>query len=272
MIRSVHPDPNGMPVLTAGTTLTTQDTPLEDRWGGWYVTGTYGDRRHLGNVTAKSRDDDSPLDVERGANIVSLTDRFDTAPYLDGGNSDVVALMVLAHQTQAHNLFTQLNYQTQWAMRDSRAINEALGKSGGGGGGGKDELSDSAKRRISTAGEKLVRYLLFCDEDLITDRIHGTSTFTTDFAAEGPRDRKGRSLREFDLRRRMFKYPLSYLIYTPSFDELPAPAKDYVYHRLWDVLSGKDTAAPFNQISTEKRQAIIEILRDTKPDLPSYFK
>jgi hypothetical protein len=153
-------------------------------------------------------------------------------------------------------------------VRDSRAINQALGKSGG----GKDALSDSAKRRIATAGEKLVRYLLFCDEDLITDRIHGTSTFTADFAKEGPRDKKGRSLREFDLRRRMFKYPLSYLIYTPSFDELPAPARDYVYHRLWDVLSGKDTSPPFRGIATDQRQAIIEILRDTKPGLPSYFK
>jgi hypothetical protein len=216
MLRSVHADPNGMPVLTAGTSLTTQDSPLEERWGGWYVTGTHGTRRHLGNVTANSRDDDGPLDVERGANLASLTDRFDTAPYLNGGHSDIVALMVFEHQAQAHNLFTQLNYQTQWAVRDSRAINEALGKKGEGGGGGGaatgDELSDSAKRRISSAGEKLVRYLLFCDEDLITDRIQGTNTFAADFAAQGPRDKKGRSLREFDLRRRMFKYPLSYLI------------------------------------------------------------
>jgi hypothetical protein len=267
MLRSVHPDPNGMPVLTAGTSLTTQDSAFEDRWGGWYVTGTHGERRHMGNVTAKSRDDDGPLDVDHGANVASLTDRFDTAPYLNGGHSDIVALMVFEHQAQAHNLFTQFNYQTQWAVRDSRAINEALGKKGA-----VDELSDSAKRRISSAGEKLVRYLLFCDEDLITDRIAGAGTFAADFAAKGPRDKKGRSLREFDLRRRMFKYPLSYLIYSPSFDALPPQAKDYLYRRLWDVLSGKDTSAPFKHIATDERQAIVEILRDTKTDLPSYFR
>ena len=270
MLRSVHADANGMPVLTAGTSLTTQDSPLEERWGGWYVTGMHGTRRHMGNVMAKSRDDDGPLDVDHGANIASLTDRFDTAPYLNGGHSDIVALMVFDHQVQAHNLFTQFNYQTQWAVRDSRAINEALGKTGGA--GANDELSDSAKRRISSAGEKLVRYLLFCDEDLITDRIQGTNTFAADFAAKGLRDRKGRSLREFDLRRRIFKYPLSYLIYSPSFDALPAQAKDYVYRRLWDVLSGKDTSAPFKHIATDERQAIVEILRDTKADLPSYFR
>jgi hypothetical protein len=271
MIRSVHPDPNGMPVLTAGTSLTSQNSPLEERWGGWYVTGTHGERRHMGNVTAKTRDDDSPLDVEHGANIVSLTDRFDTAPYPNGGHSDIVALMVFEHQAQAHNLITQLNYQTQWAVRDSVAINEALGKVGAGS-GTSGELSDSAKRRISSSGEKLVRYLLFCDEDLITDRIQGTSTFTADFAAQGPRDKSGRSLREFDLRRRIFKYPLSYLIYSPSFDGLPAEAKDYVYGRLWEVLSGKDTSAPFKHISTDERRAIVEILRDTKSELPSYFR
>jgi hypothetical protein len=270
MLRSVHPDPNGMPVLTAGTSLTTQDTPLEERWGGWYVTGTHGARRHMGNVTAKSRDDDGPLDVEHGANIASLTDRFDTAPYLAGGHSDIVALMVFEHQVQAHNLFTQLNYQTRWAVRDSRAINEALGKAGAG--AAIDELSDSAKRRISSAGEKLLRYLLFCDEDLITDRIQGTNSFAADFAARGPRDKQGRSLREVDRRRRTFKYPLSYLIYSPSFDALPAQAKDYLYHRLWDVLSGKDASGPFKHIATDERQAIIEILRDTKADLPSYFR
>jgi hypothetical protein len=269
MIRSVHTDPTGAPILTAGTSLTSQDTPLEERWGGWYVTGTHGTRRHMGNVTGKDRDDSGPLDVEHGANIASLTDRFDTAPYLNGGHSDIVALMVFEHQVQAHNLFTQLNYQTRWAVRDSAAINQALGKLDP---AAKDELSDSARRRISGAGDKLVRYLLFCDEDLITDRIAGTSTFAADFTAIGPRDKKGRSLREFDLRRRMFKYPLSYLIYSPAFDQLPAPAKQYVYKRLWSILSGQDTSPPFKYISTDERHAIVEILRDTKRDLPDYFR
>jgi hypothetical protein len=253
-----------MPVLTAGTSLTSQATPIEDRWGGWYVTGTHGELRHQGNITAKDRDDDSPMNTESGANVTSLADRFDTTPYLTP-HSDLVALMVLTHQAEAHNLFTQLNYQTRWAVRDSKAINEALGN------GRSTELSDSARRRVSSAGEKLLRCLLFCDEELLTEHLRGTSTYTTDFSAMGPRDRKGRSLRDFDLRKRVFKYPMSYLIYTPSFDELPAEAKDYMYRRLWEVLSGKDTTGDFKQISTDERRAILEILRDTKPGLPAYF-
>jgi hypothetical protein len=267
MIRSVHPDPYGMPVLTAGTSLTTQNSPLEDRWGGWYVTGTHGERRHKGNVTAKHRDDAGPLDVEAGANLLSLTDRFDTTPYPGGGHSDIVALMVLEHQAEAHNLITRLNYQARWAMRDSEAINGALG----GTSGADAPLTDSARRRISSAGEKLVRYLLYCDEELLGDRIAGTSTFAADFASRGPRDRQGRSLRDFDLRKRIFRHPLSYLIYSPSFDHLPAPAKDYVYRRLWEILSGEDTGRPFKHLSTLDRRAVVEILRDTKPDLPAYF-
>ena len=267
MVRSLHTDPTGMPVLTAGTSLVTQATPLEERWGGWYVTGTHGDRRHMGNVTAQHRDDDGPLDVEAGANVTSLSDRFDARSYLAGGNSDIVALMVLEHQAEAHNLITRLNYQTKWAIRDSRAINEALGKDAG----GAVELTDSARRRISGAGEKLVRYLLFCDEELLTTRIEGTSSFVTDFPTRGPRDRQGRSLRDFDLRTRIFRYPLSYLIYSPSIDALPTEAKDYVYRRLGEVLSGRDTSAAFKHLSTSERHAILEILRDTKPDLARYL-
>jgi hypothetical protein len=263
IMRSVHTDPAGQPVLTAGTAITTQSSPLEERWGGWYATGTHGDRRHMGNVMTKDRDDDGPLDLDTGANVTSLGDYFDTDRYLSPG-SDFIALMVLGHQAEAHNLFTRLSYQAQWAMRDSKAINEALGNGGA-------ELSDSAKRRIQSSGENLVRYLLYCDEELLTDRVAGTSSFVTDFSNRGPRDRQGRSLRDFDLRRRMFRYPLSYLVYSPSFDALPAPAKEYVYKRMWEVLSGQDKDPVFKHISTEQRQAILEILRDTKPGLPDYF-
>lgn len=266
LVRSVHTDPTGTPVLIAGTSLTTDASPLEERWGGWYVTGTHGDRRHMGNVTAKNRDDDGPLDAEAGANVTNLSDRFDTSRYLTG-HSDFVALLVLAHQAEAHNLLTRLNYQTQWALRDSLAINTALGKPGD-----NAALTASARRRIQSAGERLVEYLLFCDEELLTERVAGTSGFAEDFASRGPRDSRGRSLREFDLRTRLFRYPLSYLIYSPSFDNLPAEAKAYVYRRLWEILSGKDDGPPFKHLSTADRVAILDILRDTKPDLPAYFR
>ena len=118
--------------------------------------------------------------------------------------------------------------------------------------------------------EKTKRF--YCEALELADRVAGTSDFAKEFAARGPFDAKKRSLREFDLTTRLFKYPLSYVIYTKQFDGLPAEAKERVYLRLWEVLSGKDTSKEFEHLSKADRQAVLEILRDTKPDLPTYWK
>ena len=114
--------------------------------------------------------------------------------------------------------------------------------------------------------------MLFSGEAKLTDRVQGTSGFAEEFARRGPRDPRGRSLRDFDLRRRLFAYPCSYLIYSAAFDGLPAPVKEYVYRRLWEVLSGKDTSDDFAPLSAGDRRAVVEILRVTKSDLPDYWK
>jgi hypothetical protein len=118
----------------------------------------------------------------------------------------------------------------------------------------------------------VVKYLLFCDEAKLTDAVAGTSDFAKEFAARGPFDAKKRSLRQFDLKTRLFKHPLSYVIYTKQFDGLPAEAKERVYLRLHEVLTGKDTAKEFEHLSKADRTAVLEILRDTKPGLPAYWK
>src|ERR1700721_2589658 len=101
--------------------------------------------------------------------------------------------------------------------------------------------------------------------------VKGVSTFTKTFAERGPRDAKGRSLRDFDLQKRLFRYPLSYLIYSAAFDGLPDVARDRVYQRLYDVLTGKDSGKTFAGISSADRQAVLEIVRTTKPGLPKYW-
>jgi len=92
--------------------------------------------------------------------------------------------------------------------------------------------------------------------------------FAREFAARGPRDSKGRSLRDFDLGKRIFRYPCSYLIYNEAFDSLPEASKTYVYHRLLQILSGEDDDPDFESLSAQDRQAILEILLETKPGLP----
>jgi hypothetical protein len=113
--------------------------------------------------------------------------------------------------------------------------------------------------------EPLVRGMFFVNEAPLTDSVRGVSGFAADFAKSGVRDRKGRSLKDLDLKRRFLRYPLSYLIYSPAFDALPGPAKDLFYERVKTILSGPDTA-DFKHLSAEDRTAIYEILLDTKPD------
>ena len=101
--------------------------------------------------------------------------------------------------------------------------------------------------------------------------MEGVSTFTKTFPQRGPRDTQGRSLRDFDLKTRMFHYPLSYMIYAEAFDGMPDWARERVYRRLYDVLTGKDSSERFKRISTADRSAVLEIVRDTKRRLPDYW-
>ena len=263
LVRSVYPDPDGQLVLSAGTFLIDHSSPFAQRWGGWYVTGRHGSQRHLGNLLVQASDDPEHLDTDKGANVTDLGDRFATSSYLTP-HSDIVALMVLEHQASLHNLFTLANFKTRLALRDGKIMNEMLERP-------QDYLSESTKRRIRNAGEPVVKYMLFSEEIKLTDPIHGTSEFAREFASRGPRDSRGRSLREFDLKSRLFKYPCSYLIYSAAFDGLPAAAQAQIYQRLWDVLAGRDKSDDFTHLSSEDRTAIREILRDTKRGLPDYW-
>jgi hypothetical protein len=125
---------------------------------------------------------------------------------------------------------------------------------------------------LKNVSEAFLRYLLFAEEAPLTAAIRSSSGFAKDFAAQGPRDSQGRSLRDFDLQTRLFKHPCSYLIYSEAFDALPDKIKAHLYKRLWDILSGKDTNSDFQRLTPATRRAILEILCDTKSDLPDYWK
>ena len=197
-------------------------------------------------------------------NVVDLKDRFKTSHYLTP-HSDIVALMVLEHQAGMLNRLARAGMDTRMALHYQREINKALGRPA-------DERSDSTRSRIRSVGEAVVQYMLFRDETRLTDRIKGTSSFAADFASRGPRDSKGRSLRDFDLETRLFRYPCSYLIYSRAFDSLPGEMKEYVYQRLWEILSGQGTGKDDPHLAAADRQAILEILQETKPDLPKSWK
>jgi len=129
-----------------------------------------------------------------------------------------------------------------------------------------------AAAMIGRAAADVVDYLLLVDETPLPDRVTGTSGFAEKFSAEGPADRQGRSLRQLDLSTRLLRYPCSYMIYADAFDALPSEARDAIYRRLWDVLSRRETGAKYARLSAADRRAIVEILRDTKKNLPDYFQ
>ena len=261
LLRSVFVHPSGEPILSAATHRINQTNPLDERWGGWYVTGTHGPQKHLGNLVIQSRDVPDNVDNSAGMNLTALGDRFDATAYATV-YSDIVALLVLEHQAEAQNLITQANFTTRQALHYQVTLNRELGEPA-------DHVWDSVTSRIRNVGERLIQYLLFSGEAKLTHRVAGTSGFAEEFAQQGPRDRRGRSLRDFDLQRRLFRYPCSYLVYTPSFQSLPDEVRNYVYVRLWNVLSGQDQTKPFEHLTPDDRQAILEILRDTIPNLPN---
>lgn len=262
MLRSVHTRASGYEAAGTPSFVTGQESPIEQRFGGWYVTATRGPAAHMGNMTTASAGT-APAAAANRAILPNLLGLVDTSGYL-AGSSDIVAQLVLAHQTQMHNLITEVNYKTRLALYADQAEEKS--------GTNSEELPEALRARIETAAEQLIRYLLFTNEAELDVRIVGTSGFAEEFAARGPRDRQGRSLRDFDLQKRIFKYPCSYLIYSADFDAIPKPAKEYIYRRLFEVLSGHDQSPEFASLSSEDRRAILEILVATKPGLPDEWK
>ncbi len=264
LVRSVYTAASGQPILGTSTYTTDHRSPLRERWGGWYVSGRHGDDLHMGNQTVSGRRGAESADLSKGANCTDLSKLVSVSPYLSP-NSDIVALMVLEHQSQTQNRITRANYECRMATQYDQMMNEMLDRP-------KDYQSETTKRRLAKVVDELVDFLLFVDEYPLAAPIEGTTDFTREFAARGPRDKKGRSLRDFDLQKRLFRYPCSYLIYSESFDSLPQPVRSLVYRRLWEVLTGKNTGPRFAHLTPETRAAILEILRDTKPSLPDYWR
>ena len=253
-------DTLGVPGFFFMSTLTVPDDPhiyatgfssdsrksFDTRWGGWYVTGDIGSLIHMGNVPVSNTDKPARADARA---LKSLESEFDTAGF-PVHTSDVAALMVLDHQAHMMNLITRTGWEARLAAN-----------------GDPKQLA-----RVDEAAVDLVDYLLFVYEAPLTSPVHGTSGFAEKFAARGPRDAQGRSLRQLDLTRRLLKYPCSYMIYSDAFDAMPTLAKQAVYRRLWRVLSAEEHGEPYSHLTPGDRRAIVEILRATKKDLPEYIK
>jgi len=248
LIHSAFPASDGTPLRRLGDYIPDHRSPLEQRWGGWYVTGKLGAVRHMGNVLVGNPKELEPKFAELSPE--SLRRVFESGDYLSP-YSDVVAHLVFEHQMHMINLFTRVGWETRWALYEHR--------------------SDFVVR-VREAANELADYMLFIDEAPLGEKIQGTSGFQEKFAERGPRDHMGRSLRQFDLDQRLMRYPCSFMIYSEAFDALPSEAREAIYRHMWQILSGAASGEKYARLSLADRQAVVEILRDTKKDLPDYFR
>jgi hypothetical protein len=259
VVRSVFPNDEGMPHYSMGTFRTTPTSPYNERWGGWYVTGEHGAMRHLGNVIfPEEKNPDLKLFGELGANRTDLSPMVSIANYLTD-SSDIVALLVMEHQTYVHNLLTRANQETRLAVLQSNDINKLTHTP-------PEQLTDGSRSRIRSNCDPLVEALFFCGEPALPDPVKGTSTFRADFEQRGSADTEGRSLRQFDLHTRLFKYPCSFLVYSRAFAGLPREARTYVVARMKAVLDGSEKNPAFAHLSADDRRNIAAILKATHPD------
>jgi len=255
LVRSVGAGTGGETMTEFGSFVSDQRSPFEERWGGWFITGKTGSARHMGNVMlapngAKAAASGTPTA------LASLDGKFNLEGY-PSRFSDVGAVLVLNHQMKLINLLTRVGWETRIALDELKR---------------NPQIKANAERLIAADAGELADYMLYVDEVPLPGRFESTSGFQTQFAASGPRDSRGRSLRQLDLETRLMRYPCSYMIYSPAFDGLPAATKEAVYARMWAVLSGKDTSRKYAKLTPEIRAAIVSILLETKPGLPAYFK
>jgi len=261
IVGSGYTGTGGQLVSHEGWILVTDQTPLKSRWGGWYVTGMHGKQAHLGNMLIRTTADFQRLEELRVGNLDTLDALFDTKPYATN-KSDIVALLVLEHQVNAQNEITRVNYDVRTAIDRERGV----AKAAEGYEQKLDALSPALRKKVEESVEPLVLTMLFADEAKLTDPVSGDAAFTKQFASRAVRDAKGRSLRDLDLKTRMFRYPLSYVVYTAAFDALPRAAREAAYARFAAVLRGADQNEAFAGLSSEDRSATLEIVRATKPE------
>ena len=244
LTRSVRPTPDGQPAFRHGTTDIDQRTPIADRFGGWYITGDSFE--HVGNQVLPDADEPDvtePIDLSTVSNLDA---------YLES-SSDVVAHLLLAHQTQTHNHITRAALEARKAITYR---NEMTGRFGD----AYPELTASVKRRIEGPAEDLLEFLLFAGEAELPGSIGEASPLVEEFSTRGP-------LYELDLKTRLLRTPISYLILTSTFDALPAETLGYLRARLQAVLSGEDTTGKFEHLSPADRAAIQKLLEEHKPSL-----
>ena len=266
LVRSVYPSESGLPIFEAGTFHTRQNSPISERWGGWYVTGEVENQTHLGNALASIPNPDAGVALERFSSsdggILRLDDLFDTEPYLNGGGSDVAALMILEHQVGVHNLLAEANLTFQTTSYRHREMQKAFGEPLDA------PLSETNERILDSMAEKVLHEMLYANEVEVPAGIEGGAPFQTAFAEKSKKSQEGHSLRDFRLYGRLMKHRCSHLIYSDAFRELPKEMRERILDKLHQILTEPALWPEFAHLGNAERSRIREIVMDTLPNLP----
>ena len=265
LIRSVFPRPDGHPITSTSSYLTTHSSPLSERWGGWYVTGHHGAGRHLGNLVVSSDQEPHKANREPGANITDLSPYFDTDRY-PLNQSDIVALMVLEHQCEMHNRLSRGMLRARKWMLYQAELDRSLGRPVS------EKPTGTARTVIRGEAERIVDYLLFREEAALPEGgIHGNTDFQDAFRANRKSTKSGKSLKDFDLQSRLFTHRCSYMIYSAAFDSIPESLRNEVYRQLAIVLNSQERTKRFAYLTQSERHQIRQILIETKPEIQAYL-
>lgn len=260
--RSIYPDALGEPLSGSSTSNIEASTPLQERWGGWYVTGIPGDFFHRGNTMGKSAGDFEGTDALHSKCLATLPEQVDPQRYLKA-TSDIIPLIVHDHQVYVHNVLAHANLTSRLALYRWPAMRDLLGLPE------QAPPAGSCLVVFNNQAEKIIEALLCKGEpDWPTRGIQGNGEFEKAYAKERRPDTQGRALRDLDLKTRLFRYRCSPLIYSQSFATLPPLLREIVLQRLAAGLQAAEPTDEFKHLPADERKAIYEIIKATLPDLP----
>lgn len=245
-MRSVMANGDGRVETRHKSYLTELKTPFQQRFGGWYVTGQLGKQSHLGNAFVRGE----TIDLSRHSNIDQLEFEFDTRRYLSP-YSDIVALLVLSHQIEMHNIFTKADFQIRKLNHDEANGNTKL-------------LPEERELFLKQQALSIAEQLLFYNEQPLAHPIQGLKEFQKQFTTHSQRDSQGRSLRDFDLDKRLFRYPCSFLIYSDAFYALTPELRTETLEQLVNILCAPSSPERvITHLDINTKRAIYEILLET---------
>ncbi len=261
MLFSVFATEEGAQVLRGTTHNVDHRTPIDKRWGGWYVTGTKSGPRHRGNFfSAPNPDlpeeiDPTAGDTDMGAHRQDLAEVVDLSAY-PASTSDILALLVLEHQSLAHNQLMRTYGNTRIALwSDENFFSDG-------------KLAPETMDVIHEEVDGLLEVFLFKDEaSLEGHEFEPSSAYRKAFLAPALRDSRGRSLRDLDLESRLFRYRFSFMVHSEAFEFLPDEVKEVFFEKLENILAGRNP--DYAYLPAEERRAIREILTETLPGFPS---